>query len=764
MKTKMKLAAITAVEMAALATLAACGGGGGQSADLADTADSAGTAAIQSHRSTSSSSMVTLTVADGVGGKVESSPYGLISCTSDPRTSLCENSQIAAGTSLALTANALSGYVFTGWSGGGCSGTATTCSTKVSSTETISALFKTVALGGAPAPAPAPAPTPMPMPPPAPTPAPTPAPAPAPTPAPAPAPTPAPTPAPAPAPVTGAPIVTFTDAVSGPVTGGENNLGGYLSIFGLNFGSASGLGTTTKVYIGGVEVANYRYLGTAKVGGKLGLQQIAVQVGNLNLPLGTAEPVKVVVGGVASNVNNTFTPNPGRVLFASLTGNDTTAVAGDITHPWRNLQTTTNGGLAAIIQAGDQVVIRGGSWSDIGFDSSWFRFRYPNQEGSKPTGAAGTGWIQFTAYPGPIKGNAIETVHYTTPANMRGGFQGANSAYYGTTGDYVSISNLQMDVNANATSDAAPVNVQYSAGPWRVVNNELGPWPAAIHSLAAGVSGHGNGTTVLGNLIHDIACTGANENHGIYADSGALNWEIGYNWIHDITGGNLIQFFDNVGLAGNTYTGFPTGWTGFTGMKVHNNWLENGGKYGLNLADGIQSGQIWNNVIIGATYSGLRINTISQNMDLTVAFNTFYDNDRLASGSGNGQVLNTWGNYNPTGTIRIYDNIFAAGPHTTPSSSFYDNTGNSDAYLAFARNLYWDYGYGWTTNTRDALGIRGNPLFTSATTEDLSLTAASPAVNTGTQAIPFTIVDDITSLDARPSGGADDIGAYERVN
>ena len=55
----------------------------------------------------------------------------------------------------------------------------------------------------------------------------------------------------------------------------------------MNFGSA--LGTGTKVFIGGVEVANYRYLGTAKVGAKLGLQQLTVQVGSLgNAALGMA--------------------------------------------------------------------------------------------------------------------------------------------------------------------------------------------------------------------------------------------------------------------------------------------------------------------------------------------------------------------------------------------------------------------------------------------------------------------------------------------
>ena len=644
----------------------------------------------------------TLSISTTTGGSIASStPTGTICSSASCATSY------TIGAAVTLTASAAVNYAFSGWTGA-CSGMALTCAVTVSASESVGATFSPVT------------------------------------------------------PISGAPYVQFTDALSAPVTGGENNLGGYLSIFGSNFGSAGGLGTTTKVYIGGVEVANYRYLGAAKVGGKLGLQQITVQVGNLNLPLGTPEPVKVVVGNAASNTNNTFTPNPGRVLFVSLTGNDSTAVAGDIVHPWRHLQTSSNGGVGAVVTAGDQVVIRGGSWSDIGFDNSWFRFRYATQQGSKPTGANGTGWINFTAYPGTVLGNAIEDVHYTTPANMKGGFQGANSAYFGTTGDYIGISNLHLDVNANATSDAAPINVQYSAGPWRVVNNELGPWPAAIHSLAAGVSGHGNGTTVLGNHIHDIACTGASENHGIYADSGASNWNIGFNWIHDITGGNLIQFFDNVGLSGNTYVGFPTGWTGFTGMNIYNNWMENGGKYGLNMADGIQSGAIWNNVIIGATYSGLRINTISQNMSLVVAFNTFYDNDRVASGSGNGQVLNTWGNYGPTGTIKIYDNIFAAGPHTTSGSAYYVNTGNSDAYLSFARNLWWDNGDGWDQAdiARDLLALFGDPQFVSASTGNLALTSASPAVDAGTQATSLNLVQDLSGL-ARPSGIANDIGAFE---
>ncbi len=553
------------------------------------------------------------------------------------------------------------------------------------------------------------------------------------------------------------PLILYTDAISGPISGGENNLGTYLSIFGRNFGSASGLGTITKVYIGNVEVANYRYLGPAAVSGKLDIQQITVQVGALGNPiLGQALPVRVEVNGIASNTDNTFTPNPGRILFVSLSGDDATAVVNDITRPWRYLQTPTRGGAYATLRAGDHIVIRGGDWSDTGFDGAWLRFWDTNQMGSAPTGISGTGWIHFTAYPGPINGNAIEDVHYSTPANFKGGIHGANSVRSGLTGEYVSISNLRMDVNALANSDAAPINIQYSRGNWRAVNNALGPWPSTLNNKAGGVAGGGNNVKIFGNHIYGISGSSALENHGVYVDSaggtGSDNWEIGYNYIHDITGGNLIQIYDSVG-----------GLVGSTNMQIHDNWLENANKYGLNLAYNFISGKIWNNVIIGARYAGLRIDVCCSLMDITIAFNTFYNNDRVVSG-GSSQILNSWGAYSPTGTIRIYDNIFAAGNNTLTTSRYYMNYGAYDAYLDFKRNLYFDNNYGWAPFSLDTTGIFSDPEFVGAASNDIHIGLNSPAVDSATQPIPFTLSDDFTSIVSRPQGSFSDIGAYEYVS
>ena len=187
------------------------------------------------------------------------------------------------------------------------------------------------------------------------------------------------------------PIVLYTDIASGPNSGGENNRGAYLSVFGKNFGP-TGLGTLVKVTIGGVEVADYRFLGVAK--GRPDIQQISVQIGALNSPTpGVALPVQVLVDGVGSNTDQTFTVNPGRMLFVdNVHGSDTSAVPGDIGHPYRHVQVsdTTKAAYGAM-QPGDIVVLRGTgtAWTDLGNDTYFTKFI--NKSASAPTGAPAPG-------------------------------------------------------------------------------------------------------------------------------------------------------------------------------------------------------------------------------------------------------------------------------------------------------------------------------------------------------------------------------------
>jgi hypothetical protein len=50
------------------------------------------------------------------------------------------------------------------------------------------------------------------------------------------------------------PALFFTDLISGPKSGGQNDLGAFITIYGEGFGVARGTSTVT---IGGVEAANY---------------------------------------------------------------------------------------------------------------------------------------------------------------------------------------------------------------------------------------------------------------------------------------------------------------------------------------------------------------------------------------------------------------------------------------------------------------------------------------------------------------------------
>src|SRR5208283_4120460 len=73
-------------------------------------------------------------------------------------------------------------------------------------------------------------------------------------------------------------VIFFTDLTSGPNTGGENNNGTILTIYGRNFGATQGTSTVT---IGGGAVATVnQWGGTSKAGTAAAqLQTISVAIG-----------------------------------------------------------------------------------------------------------------------------------------------------------------------------------------------------------------------------------------------------------------------------------------------------------------------------------------------------------------------------------------------------------------------------------------------------------------------------------------------------
>ena len=513
----------------------------------------------------------------------------------------------------------------------------------------------------------------------------------------------------------GGPLVLYTDLISGPNSGGENNQGAYLSIFGKNFGS-SGMGTTVKALIGGVEVGSYRYLGPSK--GRPDIQQLTVQVGALGNPApGTALPIQVTVNGVASNTDQTFMVNPGRMLFVdNVKGKDSKAVIGDISHPFRHVQTATLSGAWGEAQPGDIIVLRGTgtAWTDVGFQSYFMRFR--DKSGSAPTGASGTGAIAVMGYPAEdayIRG--------TLAGGQKGGCISAiNGQSYPGMGQWAVISNLRIDCEGYD----GPISQEIYGHHWRVVNNDLAastaPTSGSSVPRMAGITGNGTGSVWLGNHVHDIQGS-PEECHGIYID-GDGSYEIAYNLIENIRSGNGFQ----------VYVSGTNGSSAANNVNFHHNLIHDVSKHGINLADNTQNGiVIFDNVVYNTQRAGIRFNTKTLS-GAKIYNNTFYATN-LSGKSDYGALTNDWNL--PPGAASLENNIFWPA--------------NNTAYLAgevaldaLARTTGHNLFYGGSGATLGTEVISADPKFVSASGHDFHLAGGSPAIGAGVAGVTYLVTTD----------------------
>lgn len=532
-----------------------------------------------------------------------------------------------------------------------------------------------------------------------------------------------------PAPDPGVPLVCYTDLASGPTSGGENGKGTFLSIFGKRFGSG-GLGSRVKVYLGGAEVDNYRYLGASK--GRPDIQQITVQVGALGgAAQGHALPVKVVVDGVASNTDVTFTPNPGHIYFVdNVHGDDAAGAPDDPSHPYRHVQTPAlyAGGVWPLLHPGDILVLRGTGtpWTDVGFEGYFLRFR--DKSGSAPTGAAGTGPLAVMGYPGEdayIRG--------TLAGGMTGGgISAINGETYPGLGQWAVVADLRLDVEGYD----GPISQEIHGDHWRVVNNDLAASTAPTSGPDAprmgGITGNGDGSAWLGNHIHDIQGS-EGEAHGLYID-GDGSYEIAYNLIERIRSGNGFQIYVN-GTNGSLTAGH---------VNLHHNLIHDVSKHGINLADGTREGiRIWDNLVYNAAYAAIRLNTL----DLTgaqIVANTFYATN-LAGASNYGALTNTW--TLPSGALTLENNLFVVASGTPYISG---TVGISASQATLDHNL-WFNGSGDTS--LDAHPILSDPAFV-APGSDFHLRSGSPALGAGLE-----LSLDPTDYDLRPRTHPPDLGA-----
>jgi hypothetical protein len=615
----------------------------------------------------------------------------------------------------------------------------------------------------------------------------------------------------------GAPLIVATDFVAGPTSGGENSLGAYLTVFGTNLGNFSDWGSTSHLYIGGVEVANYRFLqpvigGSANKPAALnGIQALGVQVGSLGgAAAGSVLKIDMTVNGVhPSNPTDgsgnykdmmtkydgtsdalTWTVQPGSIIFVNIaSGNDSNA--GTISSPMQHVQSADmyHGALAMPSSAtsttdgvfpGTYVVVRGGNYSFSGTQvtgsgEGWFVANLFRIGGTAPTGAAKHGPICITSYPGPAGGNAPELVnfypqpHINGPTNDEGGggFIGNDQARVEEVSPYdnaaprtkwIHWSRIFIQSHQYGARDAAPINFASSCDYCRVMNTEL-TWPVFSGNSvgitnAAAIAGNGYHMKVGLNYIHDIAGVTTGDNG---------------NQNHGIYLDGSLHSANDVVVAFNTFYNLMAGNGVQTynaqssemlqNISVHHNWVEKANKHGLNQGNSTGSAAWYDNIVLYSGEAGIRIIGIDQSgANATRVYNnTIYGWDRLASGARYGYFDDGGTN----GAIDVRNNIFML-PSGSPYTSAGDFVSIDVGQDKFYSNQYYDAnGIHATKYSGDSTGGYGNPNFTTAGT-DFSLQTGSPAIDTGASLLSGEYRPYGFLLNTAPQGLAHDRGAYER--
>ena len=558
------------------------------------------------------------------------------------------------------------------------------------------------------------------------------------------------------------PVVLYTDIQSGPTSGGESGLGAYLSIFGRNLGQKFSNRSEShrhhaKVWIGGHEVANYRYSGPSA--GRPDVEQLTVQVGGLGgATQGRPLPVRVEVDGLQSNADNMFTPNPGTMYFVdNVTGDDATGRPGDIDHPFRTIQTAhPSDGVWPHVGPGDFVVMRGrgSAWQGSGVDGFFLRFQ---SSGTAPAGKSGTGPITVIGYPGEDV-----FINETYEASPKGAIAARNAGPRITSAQrwptsrladpnvceqnhslycsqWIVIANLRIE---DGGKDGA-VDLETGGNHWRIVNNRLSASTAHATARSGGIAGDGLDVVILGNTVHDIDAPDPGlQNHGIYID-GPGSYRIDYNYIHDVPGGSGFQVYGDESATGSFVT---------NALTFSHNWVDHVAKYCINFAD--NSGRdltAFDNVLAYCGMAGLRINSPSL-VGARVYNNTFYAAASLAGGHYGAIVIDSTLELH---ALDVRNNIFVPSPHR-PYIGGDAAPDKPTAFAVFTKNLY----FGGTGKPGfDSMPVIADPAFKEAASCDFHLAPGSGAIQRGSPLVNKVVTDDFDSIRHTPAVQYD-VGAY----
>ena len=469
-----------------------------------------------------------------------------------------------------------------------------------------------------------------------------------------------------------APVLFFTDLESGPKTGGENNNGAFVTLYGNNFG------TSPSVTVGGgsvsVKLAPASYLWYQKMTIQLGAN---AATGNI-----------VVTNSNGSSNGLPFTVRSGNIYFAGTQSGDKSGIAA----------------CKNAMAAGDICYVRNGV-NQTGVDDYNADLSIGN---GTAIGAAGNP-IALVAYPGAA----------STIGNTSAGYAIRNPQV-GSDTDYWIIAGFKI------VGSGAGMDLWHTTG-WRVIGNEM-TCPGGAGQSACFHTDTLNNVYFYGNYVHNVGDTAGSIDkyyHAVYFTTNTNHVWVGWNEVapnpNKVTssgGCRAIQFYSTGGS--NQYD-----------LHVHDNRIHDAICDGINFSTVDPSKgtvEAYNNVIYhvgtgpdpyngSSNYSCVTVGGGGSG-NVQVYNNTLYDcGSRKTSDAG---ALDPTGPY-----IAARNNII----YQLSGESYINANTNASGISGGSNNIWYGAGNGPSQTTGN---LNSDPKLVNPSGYDFHLQSSSPAVNAGT--------------------------------
>lgn len=354
------------------------------------------------------------------------------------------------------------------------------------------------------------------------------------------------------------PVLFYSDLDSGPGTGGENNAGVFICVYGRNFGATRGTSTIT---VGGVPASNYKFWGSS--GLPTSTDKACFQMGS-GTPAG-AQSVVLTVGGASSNTLS-FTVRNGNIYFldpANASGVASDSNPGTINAPWLTYDKATHA-----MSAGDTTYVRASVITKRSAASA--------RGVIVPYGSGVPGGNKaLVAYPG----ETVVVGQDDTLAVCSGSCHGIYSnSQFVSLANYWTISGIEAHGYDSAAGFVGGAHIRFVANRASCPNENN--WLACVY-----FSQQDNDLQVYGNEVFNVgtSVTGyaTKGTHHMYFGTDDYNLEAGWNYIHDGHACRGIQIHSSPINGGGTND--PTG-NNLYNLSIHDNWIENVGCDGINFA------------------------------------------------------------------------------------------------------------------------------------------------------------------------------------